>query len=249
LILSKSRRVFAPICLAIVLAIGQSALSYACDKSTFRIVIDVGHSQAAPGAISARGVTEYSFNLRLAGIIEKHLIAHGYGNVFRLMTPGAAGDFALRTGRANSLAPDLFLSVHHDSAQRQYMEQWNFDGEQRLYSDRFKGWSLFVSYANPHPSESIHFAKLLADRLLASGLPFSTHHSEQIAGESRSFIDPSRGIYRYDGLAVLKLVRAPAVLMESGVIINRDEETALASPARQNAIAEAVAEAVDGFCS
>src|SRR5262249_20799071 len=48
-----------------------------CNKSTFQIALDVGHSPAAPGAISARGVTEYSFNLRLTGVIERTLMAHG----------------------------------------------------------------------------------------------------------------------------------------------------------------------------
>jgi N-acetylmuramoyl-L-alanine amidase len=37
--------------------------------------------------------------------------------------------------------------------------------------------------------------------------------------------------------------------MESGVIVNREEEAALSSPARQKLIAQAVAEAVDGFCA
>jgi N-acetylmuramoyl-L-alanine amidase len=245
----KFRLNLAQIWLGIGLATIQSFAAQAgCNKSTFRIVLDVGHSPAAPGAISARGVTEYSFNLRLAGVIERNLISHGYGNVFRIMTEGGGRNLVSRTARANSLAANLFLSVHHDSAQRQYLERWNYGGRERFYSDRFKGWSLFVSYSNPHVRESVRFAKLLADRLLALGLPFTTHHSEPIAGEAKTFIDASRGIYHYDGLTVLKTAQAPAVLMESGVIINREEEAALSSPARQNTIAEAVTEAVDGFC-
>jgi hypothetical protein len=43
-----------------------------------------GPYSCTSGAISARGVTEYSFNLRLAGVIERTLFAHGYGNVFRI---------------------------------------------------------------------------------------------------------------------------------------------------------------------
>ena len=220
-----------------------------CNKSTFQIALDVGHSPAAPGAISARGVTEYSFNLRLAGVIERTLIAHGYGRVFRIMRAGKRRNLLSRTPRANSLAANLFLSVHHDSAQRQYFLPWSYEGHERFYSDRFKGWSLFVSHGNPYSRESIRFATLLADRLLARGLPFTAHHSEPIAGESKSFIDAARGIYRYDGLEVLRTAQAPAVLMESGVIINREEEAALSSPARQNSIAQAVAEAVDAICA
>ena len=246
----KVRRSLASIWLGMVLtAIHPLAAIAGCNKSTFQIALDVGHSPAAPGAISARGVTEYSFNLRLTGVIERTLMAHGYGNVFRIMRAGKRRNLLSRTARANSLAANLFLSVHHDSAQRQYFLPWSYEGRGRFYSDRFKGWSLFVSYGNPYPRESVRFATLLADRLLARGLPFTTHHSEPIAGESKSFIDAARGIYRYDGLEVLRTAQAPAVLMESGVIINREEEAALSSPARQNSIAEAVAEAVDGFCA
>jgi hypothetical protein len=36
-----------------------------CDRSRFRVVVDVGHTVQAPGALSARGVPEYHFNLRL----------------------------------------------------------------------------------------------------------------------------------------------------------------------------------------
>jgi len=36
--------------------------------SAFRVIIDVGHTEKAPGAISARGVREFVFNLNLAGV-------------------------------------------------------------------------------------------------------------------------------------------------------------------------------------
>jgi N-acetylmuramoyl-L-alanine amidase len=234
--------------IALAAAQSQTVLASDCDKSKFRIVIDVGHSPEVPGAISARGVTEYSYNLHLAGVIERQLISRGFGNVFRLLTGGGPENLALRSAHANALAPNLFLSIHHDSVQPKYLEQWTYGGHQGLYSDRFKGWSLFVSASNPNANASVRFATMLADRLLRRGLPFSTHHSEPIEGEGKRFVDASRGIYRYDGLAVLKAARAPAVLMESGVIVNRAEETALSTPARENAIAESMAEAVESYC-
>ena len=240
------RRWFAA-CLGIAVAAANPlfAEAAACDKQIFRIVLDVGHTLSAPGAISARGATEFTFNQRLAAVIERRLAAHGYRNILRMIT---AGGLLERTQRANSFGADLFLSVHHDSVQPQYFESWNYEGQERFFSDRFKGWSLFVSYANAHLAESLRFATFLGDRLLARGLPFTTHHAEAIKGEGKRFIDATRGIYRYDGLVVLRSTNAPAVLMESGVIVNRGEEVALASAERQNAIAEAVAEAVDAYC-
>ena len=37
-----------------------------CDRAGFRVVVDVGHTADVPGARSARVVSEYFFNLRLA---------------------------------------------------------------------------------------------------------------------------------------------------------------------------------------
>ena len=42
------------------------AVATRCDPSKFRIVLDVGHTAESEGAISARNVSEFVFNLRLA---------------------------------------------------------------------------------------------------------------------------------------------------------------------------------------
>lgn len=42
-----------------------------CNKSSFGIAIDIGHTNLKPGAISARGVPEFIYNTELAQIIEK----------------------------------------------------------------------------------------------------------------------------------------------------------------------------------
>ena len=41
----------------------------------------------------------------------------------------------------------------------------------------------------------------------------------------------------------------PAVLLEAGSIINRDEELVMNSPERQALVGAAVTDAVDGFCA
>ncbi|MFO1113593.1 MAG: N-acetylmuramoyl-L-alanine amidase [Rhodospirillales bacterium] len=75
------------------------------------IAIDVGHSLARPGAISARGRPEFEFNRELAQVVERTL--HGYG--FRTLLIGDQGD---RTGLSERTAapPAPFLSIHHDAA-------------------------------------------------------------------------------------------------------------------------------------
>jgi N-acetylmuramoyl-L-alanine amidase len=64
----------------------------------------------------------------------------------------------------------------------------------------------------------------------------------------RQLVDAEAGVYRFDQLVVLRQTRMPAVLLEAGSIINRDEELVLQSPERQATIAEAVTDAVESFC-
>lgn len=245
----RIRRLLPQACASLTSLLVSGSLALACDRAAFPIVLDVGHSAQSPGAISARGNTEYVYNLALSAAIERHLIGRGFSATTRMVTGGPKGGLALRAARADAMGAGLFLSVHHDSVQPRYLESWTVEGRPQRYSDRFNGWSLFVSQASPRAGESLIFARLLGERLLASGLPFTRHHAEPIPGERRPFLDPGRGIYRYDRLGVLKSAQSPAVLLEAGIIVNRAEEAALASPQRQAQVAQAVGEAADAFCA
>jgi N-acetylmuramoyl-L-alanine amidase len=221
-----------------------------CDSASFRIVVDVGHTAEAGGARSARGVPEYAFNLRLARLIETRLHDAGFVRTRLLIMKGVGRPQLLRRSAiANDLGADLFVSIHHDSVQDSYLARWEHDGRADLFSDKFSGYSLFVANGNPRRDDSLAFARLLADELLARRLHFTRHHAEDIAGERRLLLDTERGIYRYDELLVLQNTKAPAVLLEAGVIVNRAEEMALATPERQRAIAAAVVAATDRFCA
>jgi N-acetylmuramoyl-L-alanine amidase len=221
-----------------------------CDPSTFKIMVDIGHTIQASGAMSARGVTEHTFNSNLAKKIAESLRDAGYRNT-DLLTATGTGKLQLeqRTARANALGVNLLLSIHHDDVQPIYYSTWKHNGRSYHYSDKFSGYSLFVSYENRYATASLTFAKLLGSELLARGMHFSLHHSEKIRGEDREVLDPERGIYRYDHLFVLKNTVAPAVLLEAGVIVNRGEEVILASAERQNAISAAVLTATNEFCA
>jgi N-acetylmuramoyl-L-alanine amidase len=221
----------------------------ACEPAAFRVVLDVGHSVEAGGATSARGVHEYVFNLRLAKRIEQSLREAGFARTFLMVTHGVGrGQLKRRAARANELRTDLLISIHHDSVQDSYLGRWEHDGRSDRFSDRFSGYSIFISKENARNAESLEFATMLGEALIGRGLTLTTHHAEDIPGERRPLVDSERGVYRYDELVVLQQTKAPAVLLEAGVIVNRAEETALASPERQRSIAAAVTAAVIRFC-
>jgi N-acetylmuramoyl-L-alanine amidase len=223
----------------------------ACDRGAFRLVLDVGHSDQVPGAKSARGLREYDYNLRLARLINQQVIAAGFASTKLLITDGAKmKSLHQRVARANSSSADLFLSIHHDAVPDSFLQNWEFQGEPRKFSDRFKGHSIWVSRDNRDYSASLQFGKLLGNELKTRGLKYTTHYTEKFMGRYRwPLVDGEVGVYRHDALIVLKDTRMPAVLLEAGSIINRDEELVMQSPERQGAIATAVTKAVEEFCA
>ena len=146
-----------------------------------------------------------------------------------------------RTSPASLGDATLLISIHHDSVQPKYLSKWTYGGVEHSYSDRFHGYSLFVSTANPHPDESSDLAHDIGSSLLKAGFTPSLHYAEQIKGENRPLVDRKRGIYDYDDLIILKTAPIPAVLLECGVIVNRQEESRLSDPAYQQKLAQAVA--------
>jgi N-acetylmuramoyl-L-alanine amidase len=213
--------------------------------------VDVGHTAEVSGARSARAVSEYEFNLRLARQIERALLDAGFAKTILLITtePPRRGLFQ-RAERANSLAADLFVAIHHDSVPNEFLETWEFEGEEYRFSDRFKGHSIFISHDNADRRGSLQFGRLLGRALKARGLQFTPHYAEPFMGSrQRELLDADAGVYRYDQLVVLKYTRMPAVLFEAGSIINRDEELELRFPERRALISEATVDAVGAFCA
>jgi N-acetylmuramoyl-L-alanine amidase len=229
----------------------RSAVQPGCDRASFHLVVDVGHSEKSYGAISARGATEYEFNLRIATQIVQALLDQGFTKTTLLITtdPKRSG-LLQRADRANKMAADLFLSVHHDSVPRKFVEKWEYEGEKRSYSDRFPGHSIFISNDNPDRAGSLLFGQLIGRELKTRGLQYTPHYVEPFMGNRRRvLVDADSGVYRFDQLVVLRMTRMPAVLLEAGSIIHRDEELKLLAPERRNLITESVAAAVEGFCT
>ncbi len=222
-----------------------------CDRANFRIILDVGHSAEVPGALSARGVGEYTFNLNLARVVEKKLHDAGFSKAQLLITPGKAiAGLVSRVHFATRNPADLFLAIHHDAVPDKFLQKWTYEGKEHAYCDRFKGHSLFVSHVNEHYKESLQFARFLGYQLKQQGLQYATQYTEKFMGiRQRQLVDPETGVYRFDNLVVLMSTNMPAVLFEAGSIINREEELVMADPKHQELLASAVTKAVESFCT
>ena len=155
-----------------------------------------------------------------------------------------------RASRANAMHADVFIAIHHDSVPDNLLQTWQYGDEENHYNDDYPGYALFVSYDNPDRAGSLLFGKLLGKALQARGLQYTPHYTLPLMRHyRRELVDADAGVYRFDELVVLRRTVMPAVLLEAGSIINRQEELDLGTPERRAKTSAAIVSAVDDFCA
>jgi N-acetylmuramoyl-L-alanine amidase len=83
-----------------------------CARSTFRVLIDVGHTATSPGADSARGVPEYEFNLNLADVVVRSLHEAGFDKTVRLVTSGSRLSSLFQRAASAKRSARRFVNLH-----------------------------------------------------------------------------------------------------------------------------------------
>ena len=205
-----------------------AAMTILFSAAAKEVALDVGHYAAEPGVISASGIPEFEFNLALAAEIKAEL--EKYQLKVRLI--GERGDYAVLHHRTrDARGADLFVSIHHDSVQERLLPQ----------AERFAGFSLFISRQNPKTGKSLDCASAIGAKLRGAGFTPSRYHADPVLGESRPFADEANGVHYYDNLAVARSATMASVLVEAGVIVNREEEQRMRDPEVRRRIAAAVA--------
>ena len=228
--LSQTLRVLAAACCGLNL--------FAASAHGASVAVDVGHTLAASGAVSARGGKEFDFNRVLAARVVTALSSRGLG----VQTINADGLIASLDERPKQAATtDFFISIHHDSVQAHLLEEWDWDGTVQTYSDRHRGFSFFVSRNNPDLETSLRCASAIGSRLRRLGFVAATHHADSLPGRPRPYADVDNAVHYYDNLIVLYRTTLPAVLFEAGVIKHRQEELELRDPQRQERMADGIA--------
>ena len=235
-------------CISVGFGIDANAADTATHKSSLRVALDIGHSKTRFGATSARGGREYDFNRRFA--LELFTLAKQRPalDFFIINLPGGRIALRERTRIAADAKADLFLSIHHDSVNPKYIRKWEFEGKVQIYSDEFRGHSLFVSTENPKFEASLKAASAIGRRMAALSLKPTLHHAEPIKGENRELLSEELGIYNVP-FAVLRHAVSPSVLFEVGVLVHREEERLLNDPAYRAKIQKALLDALEDFHS
>lgn len=191
----------------------------ASPASAATIFVDTGHSASRQGAVAQDGTGEHALNreMALALIAELEHRGHTVRDV-----EGAGYNRSLASRVLDTEHADLFISIHHDSIQEVFLEEGR--------AGEFAGFSVFVSAETKALEGSLRCAIAVGDAMRAAGERPSHYHAAQIPGEGRPLLDAGRGIHRYDGLAVLRHARSPALLLEVGVMVNPVELAKLRQP-------------------
>lgn len=196
------------------------------------VAVDVGHSLSDTGAVSARGRSEFAFNLELAQLLVR-VMRENELNAMEVNFDGAINKLSERPLRAKG--SQFFLSIHHDSISESFLNGWDWDGSEQSYTTVKQGFGLFISAKNPDLPASLRCASAMGLALREAGfVPTSWHGRKHLPA------DAVNGVWYYDNLVVLHRTTLPAVLFEAGVIKHREEELELLDPARQRRMSEAL---------
>ena len=129
-------------------------------------------------------------------------------------------------------------------------QSWDYGGQKTEFNDDYPGYAIFISNDNADPAGSLRFGSLLGRELERRSLHYTPHYTLALMGHYRHIlVDSEAGVYRYDHLIVLRRTTMPAVLLEAGSIVNRQEEVELGTPERRSLTSAAVVAAVENFCA
>jgi N-acetylmuramoyl-L-alanine amidase len=192
-------------------------------------------------------VPEYRFNLAMAEQLKKTLATPSGWNSLILRRPLTCLTLKQRPALAKEERADIFLSVHHNSIEPVFLTGWSFNGRKLRYCDDYPGFSVYFSDRNGRSAESRRLAECIGAALRRAGFPPHIHPRMELEGKNIVMIDRETGLYQYDNLAVLRHADMPAVLLECGMIIDRNEEIQLGNPERIRKMSEAVRHGIEEY--
>lgn len=198
------------------------------------IVIDAGHGGQDTGTQNKPNkFDEKVFTLDVANRLRSLLAKQGY-KVVMTRTDDRFISLQQRADLANKAGADLFISIHFNAVGGAPTVRGS---ETYAMTPRYQ---RSTGSAKRDPSDSETNPGNAND-------PWNTllgyHMHKQMIGKLDSV---DRGLKRAR-FAVLRLVNSPAVLVEAGYLSNNDEAKKIATPAYRQAIAEALAQGVQGY--
>lgn len=223
----------------------------ACSQKPF-IILDSGHnpkgSPLGSGAIGVTGVFEVNYNDIFTHELYQTLTDKGY-HVKLTRQPNEEKTLIERANIANHYLHHnaIFISIHHDSTQLTNLRPIKAGVIDTYQTIRpIAGSSLHISRENGDYDTSLKLATYIGRAFDDIKRAPNLDHAN--GGEkSLPLADEKLGIYHHDKLVVLKATNIPAVLIEIGVIVDKDDEAFINDPKQRRKLVEAVALGIDKY--
>lgn len=213
------------------------------------IVVDAGHGGHDPGAIGATGVREKDVVLDAALNLRDALESQG---AYRVALTRDADRFVpledrVRFARAQNA--DLFISIHADSSPNSdttgasvyTLSEHGANRAQNIMGAQ--NWDLDLGDA---PRRGV-VTDILVDLTQRETTNRSAEFAELLIPRLRGVSPLAANTHRNAGFFVLLAPDVPAVLCETGFLSNVADERRLSQPRTRQAMAGAMAEAVDAY--
>lgn len=221
-------------------------------KSAYKVVVDAGHGGVDPGAGMQGRLKEKDVTLQLSMKVGAALRRRGIQVVYT-RTRDTLIARADRGRIANEAEGDVFLSIHVNAANPRWKRPTAARGfetyflgvakteDSRRVEEMEEESGRFETASASSGDDPLDF--ILTDMLQNEHLRESSDLAEIIQRHLRKIHPgPDRGV-KQAGFTVLVSAFMPAVLVEVGFGTNREEAKFLASPQRQEEMAEAIADA------
>ncbi|MEZ4366377.1 MAG: N-acetylmuramoyl-L-alanine amidase [Kofleriaceae bacterium] len=210
---------------------------------TRRVVIDPGHGGSNPGALGASGVHVKQLPRAIAGQVQQRLLARGI-DARLTRTHDVTMTLRQRVAIANQLPADLFISIHGNASPTRTQRGY----ETYVLTPRgvdIDARALRSDTTTPRPGLDAATALILDDVERGAAQWEAADLAADLQARLRTVWGPTgdRGV-RQDSQHVLLGATMPAVLVEVGFVDHPIEGRELLTPARQAAIADAIADAL-----
>jgi len=218
------------------------------------IVIDAGHGGEDPGAIGPGRVREKDVVLRIAKKLAEIVNAKkGYRAELT-----RTGDYYIKLRKRSQVAiekkADLFISIHADAfkdprAKGASVFAWSQRGatsETARYLADKENLSDLVGGASPESVDET-LAHVLADLSIDANVSFSLGLGSHVLKEMGAVARLHKKHVEQAGFAVLKSVRVPSLLVETGFISNPTEAKNLNSRVYRAKLANAIFKGIDSY--
>lgn len=219
------------------------------DSHRRTIVVDAGHGGRDPGAIGATGVREKDVVLDAALQLREALESRGRYTVALTRDADQFVELEDRVRFARAQNADLFISIHADSHTRAEASGASVytlseRGATRAQSIMAaQNWDIDIGEA---PRSGV-VGDILVDLAQRETTNRSAQFAETLIPRLGQVSPLLSNTHRNAGFFVLLAPDVPAVLIETGFLSNPADERRLSDPRARQAMAEAMAGAVDAY--